>query len=93
MVGDLVVAKFDRGVFGFLPMCASKCENFVTPCGVLRKVFIISAPSEASLHGVFAGSFLITTSCRFNVCIILSTTPIALWLSAGAKSNLKLFVL
>ena len=60
LVGELVFAKFERGVFGFLPMCASKGEIFVTPCGVMRKVFIISATSEANLYGVFAGSILIT---------------------------------
>ena len=78
LVGELVVAKFDRGVFGFLPMCASKGDIFVTPCGVMRKVFIISATSEVNLYGVFAGSILITPTRRFNVCIILSTTPLTL---------------
>ena len=44
---------FDNGVFGFRPMCASNCEIFLTMCGVIRNVFIISATSEASLYGVF----------------------------------------
>ena len=46
-------AMFDNGVFGFLPICASKGENFVTPCGVILSVFVISATSEAILYGVF----------------------------------------
>ena len=52
-LGELFVAMFDNGVFGFLPICASKGENFVTPCGVILSVFVISATSEASLYGVF----------------------------------------
>ena len=47
------MAMFDSGVFGFLPICASKEEFFVTPCGVILSVLIISAKSEASLYGVF----------------------------------------
>ena len=43
----------ERGVFGFLAMCASKGDFIVTLCGVARKVFLISATSEASLFGVF----------------------------------------
>ena len=74
----LVVAKFERGVFGFLPMCASKVEILITPCGVMRKVLIISATSETNLYGLFAGSILMTPRRRFIVCIILSTTPMAL---------------
>ena len=46
LLGELVVARFDRGVFGFLPKCASKGEIFVTPCGVMCNAFIISATSE-----------------------------------------------
>ena len=78
LVGELVFAKFDRGVFGFLPTCASKGEILVTPCGVMRKIFNISAKSEAYLYGIFVGSILITPRRHFNVCIILSTTPMAL---------------
>ena len=38
-------------------------------------------------------SILIAPSLRFNVCIVLSTTPMALWSSTGANSNFTLFVL
>ena len=31
--GELVVAKLERGVFGFLPMCATKGEIYFTRCG------------------------------------------------------------
>ena len=78
MVGELVAAMFERVLIGFLPMCVSKCEILVTPCGVMRKVLIVSATSEANLYGVFAGSILITPRRRLNVCIILSTAPMAL---------------
>ena len=44
----------------------------------MRKVLIISATSEAYFYGVIAGSILITPRRRFNVCITLSTTPMAL---------------
>ena len=47
------MAMFDNGVFGFLPICVSKGEIFVTPCGVFLSVFFISATSEANLYGVF----------------------------------------
>ena len=53
LLGELYVAMFDNGVFGFLPICVSKGEIFVTPCGVFLSVFIISATSEANLYGVF----------------------------------------
>ena len=76
--GELFVAIFDSGVFGFLPICASKGEIFVTPCGVILNVFIISAASEANLYGVFDWSFFITANLRLIVRIIFSTTPIAL---------------
>ena len=67
LFGELLVTTFERGLFGFLPICASKGEVFVTPCGVIPKVFIISATSEARLYGVFVWSFFITASQRFNV--------------------------
>ena len=43
LFGELLVVAFDRGVFGFRPMCASNGEIFVTPCGVILYVFLISA--------------------------------------------------
>ena len=78
LFGVLFVAMFDRGVLGLRPKCASKGEIFVTPCGVIRKIFIISATSKASRYGVFVLSILIIASLRLNDCIIRSTTPIAL---------------
>ena len=69
-------------------MRASNGEVFVTPWGVIRNVFISSATSVASLFGVFVLSILITPCLRFTVWINASTTPIALWSSTGAKSNL-----
>ena len=93
LLGDLLVATFDRGVFGFRPMFASNGEIFVKPCGVILNIFLISATSEASRYSVFVLSILITASLRFSVCIILSTTPIALWSSIGAKSYFLLLVL
>ena len=53
LLGELFVAMFDNGVFGFLPICASKGEFFLTPCAVILSVLIISATSEANLYGVF----------------------------------------
>ena len=35
------MAMFDSGVFGFLPICASKGEIFLTPCGVILSVFFL----------------------------------------------------
>ena len=66
------MAMFDSGVFGFLPICASKGENFVTPCVVILSVlflrlFNISATSEASLYGVFDWSIFITANLRLIV--------------------------
>ena len=64
----LFVAIFDSGVFGFLPICASKGETFVTTCGVIRSVFFfISTTSEASLYGVFDRSIFITANLRLIV--------------------------
>ena len=53
LLGELFVAMFDNGVFGFLAKCASKGEILVTPSGVILNVFIISATSEANFNGVF----------------------------------------
>ena len=78
ILGELLVAAFERGVFGFRLICASNGETLVTPCGVILNDLIILATSEASLYGVFVLSIFITASLRFNVCIILSTNPIAL---------------
>ena len=61
------MAMFDSWVFGFLPMCASNGEIFVTPCCVILSVFIISATSEASLYGVFDWSIFITANLRLIV--------------------------
>ena len=35
------MAIFDNEVFGFLPICASKGEIFVTRCGVILSVFVL----------------------------------------------------
>ena len=42
MVGELVAAKFERGVFGFLPMCASKGDIFFLRHVVLCAKFLLS---------------------------------------------------
>ena len=76
--GELLVATFDKGVFGVRPMWVSNGEIYVTLCGEILSVSIISATSEASLYGVFVLSILMTANLRFKVCIILSTTPTAL---------------
>ena len=65
--GELFVAIFNSELFGFLPICASKGEIFVTPCGVILSVFFISATSEASSYGVFDWSILITANLRLIV--------------------------
>ena len=41
LFGELLLATFERGVFGFIPICASKCEIFLTPCGVVGNVFLL----------------------------------------------------
>ena len=87
ILGEILIATFERGVFGFRLICASNGEILVTPCGVILNDWILSATSEASLYGVFVSSTFITASQRFNVCIILSTNPIALWSSTGANSS------
>ena len=53
LLSDLLVATFDKGVFGLRPMWASNREIFFTLCGVILNVLIISASSDASLYGVF----------------------------------------
>ena len=77
LIGVLFVPMFDKGVLGLRPKCAPKGEIFVTPCGVIRKVHIISATSEARRYGVFVLSILITASLRLSVCIFRSAIPIA----------------
>ena len=67
LLGELVVVTMDRGVFGFLLLCTLQSENFVIPCGVIRRVFIFLATSDAILYGVFATSILITPSLCFSV--------------------------
>ena len=83
LLGKLVVPKYERVFFGFLPISASKADFWVTPCCVIRNVFIISATSEASLYGVFG--------CLFSLLLIYAlvfqffSTPIVLWSTNGAK--------
>ena len=67
LLGEQLVATFERGVFGFRHMCASNDEIFVTLCGVSLNVFMISPTSEASLYGVFVLSNFFTARLRFNV--------------------------
>ena len=40
LLGELLVATFKRGVFGFRFMCASNSETSVTPFGVIFNVFV-----------------------------------------------------
>ena len=92
-LGQLLVATFDKGVFGLRPMWASNGEISVTLCGVIINVLIISATADASWYGVFVLSIFMTASLRFIVCIILFTTPIAVGSSTGANNSFILFVL
>ena len=69
---------FESGVLAFLPICASKGVIFVTPCGVIRSVLMISATLDAILSGLLFGSHFMTTSRRLSVCISRSTTPMDL---------------
>ena len=57
-ISNIVFAMLERGVI--LDMSISKSKIFITTRGVICKVFIISAPSEASLYGVFDWSVQIT---------------------------------
>ena len=86
LLGELLVATFDKGVFGVRHMWASKAEVFVTLCGVILSVLIVSATSDASLYGVFVLSILMTANLRFKMCIILSTTSFVLLSSTGANN-------
>ena len=78
ILSELLVAAFERRLFGFRPMCASSGETLVTSCHVILNVLITSATPEASLYGVFVLSIFIIANLRFNVCSILSTTHDAL---------------
>ena len=82
---------FESRVLDFLPISASNGVCFVIPCGVMRKVLIASATSEASLNEVPFVPILLTSSRRLSVCINLSTTRMNLWLSFGAKRSLISF--
>ena len=53
-------------VFCLLLVCISNGDNLVPACGVTLNVFINSATSHASLHGVFFGSVLITVNSVFR---------------------------
>ena len=92
LLGELLVTKFESAFFGFLLMWTSNCEIFVTLCGVIQIVFLISATSEANLYGVWFLSNLTTPNLRFIVWIIPSTAPIDPRSSIGAKVSLMLLV-
>ena len=51
LLGELLVATFDQGVFGLRPMWALNSEICVTPCGVFVNDLIILATSDLSLYG------------------------------------------
>ena len=51
----------------FYPYVPQKGESFVTPCGVILSVFVISATSKAGLYGVFDWSIFITANLRLIV--------------------------
>ena len=88
MLGELLVAKFSGGLFGFLPMCDSNGEVFV-----IRSVFILSAKSESNLYGVLFLSILNDPNLCFSVWIICSTTPISVLSFTGANISLMSIVL
>ena len=58
-------------------------------CGIMRSNLIISATFETNLWGVLFLSIPITPKRRLSNYINLSTTPIDLWSSAGAKKRFK----
>ena len=64
---------------------------FVTPCGVIRSVLIISATSDANLNGVFFESIFMTPSRRLSVFISRFTTPMDLWSSTGENRSFTWF--
>ena len=66
MLVELIVATFDKRVFGLRPMWASNVEFFATLCGVILNVLIISATSDASLYGVIVLSIFVTAPLRFK---------------------------
>ena len=72
-LGD--VAILPSGVFGFLPNCASNGVTLVVAFGVILKVLISSATSDASLYGLFRLSIFITESLDFSVPINRSSIP------------------
>ena len=69
------VAILLSGVFGFLPKFASNGVIFVVALGVILRVLINSATSEASLYGLLRLSIFITESLDFSVLISRSTIP------------------
>ena len=93
MLGELLVAKFAGGLFGFIPMCDSNGEVFVFPWRVIRSVFILSAKSESTLYGVLFLSILNDPNLCFSVWIICSTIPISVLSFTGANISLMSIVL
>ena len=71
--GDVAILL--NGVFGFLPKCASNGVISVVAFGVILRVLISSATSDASLYGVFQLWIFITESLGFSVLISRSTIP------------------
>ena len=62
-------------MFGFLLKCASNRLILVVAFGVILRVLISSATSDASLYGLLRLSVFITESLDFSVLISHSTIP------------------
>ena len=60
-------------MFAFLPISPSKGVVFVTRCGDIRSVLMISATLEAILKVILFGSIFVTPSRRLSLCISLSS--------------------
>ena len=71
--GDVVMLL--NGVFNLRPNCASNGGIFVVAFGVILRVLISSATSEASLCGTFLLSIFIIDNRDLSVLINRSTIP------------------
>ena len=77
LLGELLVATFERGVFGFRCMCASNIENFVEPCGVTLNVLKNSAHRKRVCTVCLVDRFSLPLTC-FLMSVSFSQLPILL---------------
>ena len=90
----LVVVKFDKKMcLVSIAYAFQKLKVLYQLADLIIKYLVSSASSDANLYGVFFGSISVSTNLVLSVWKVwkkLSTKPIAMWSSTGAREKIDI---